>query len=131
MVDLAMSDPNQLVKVKDIAKRQAISEKYLEQIIATLNRAGIVKSARGAHGGYRLAKDPGEYTVLEILRLTEGSMAPVACLEDEENQCEHYNTCASIEVWEGLYEVICNYLKNITIGELARKQKDRLTGNGI
>jgi DNA-binding IscR family transcriptional regulator len=58
-------------------------------------------------------------------------MAPVACLEDEVNQCEHYSTCPTIEVWEGLYEVVSNYLENITIGELAKKQKDRITGNGI
>lgn len=84
MVDLAMSPKDEYVKVKDIAKRQAISEKYLEQIIGVLGRAGVLRSARGAKGGYRLAKDPSEYTVEEILRLTEGSLAPVACLEDEE-----------------------------------------------
>ncbi len=131
MVDLAMSPKDEYVKVKDIAKRQAISEKYLEQIIGVLGRAGVLRSARGAKGGYRLAKDPSEYTVEEILRLTEGSLAPVACLEDEENQCERAGICASLELWEDLYRLITDYLSQTTIADLAEKQKAKLLGGGI
>ena len=78
MLDLATNNTGECVKVKQIAKRQEISEKYLEQIIAILNKAGFVKSVRGAQGGYRLAMDPSSYTIGMILRLTEGSLAPVA-----------------------------------------------------
>ena len=86
MVDLALHDSGECVKVKQIADRQELSEKYLEQIIAILNKAGFVKSVRGAQGGYRLTKDPSEYTVGEILRLTEGCLNPVPCLDDG---CDH------------------------------------------
>ena len=81
MLDLALNDTGEYVKVREIAKRQEISEKYLEQIIAVLNKAGYVRSTRGAQGGYKIAKDPSQYTVGMILRLTEGSLCPVACLE--------------------------------------------------
>ena len=87
MLDLALDNTGEYIKVKDIAARQGISEKYLEQIIAVLNRAGYVTSVRGAQGGYRLAKRAGDYTVGMILRLTEGSMAPVACLEEGAPAC--------------------------------------------
>lgn len=82
MLDLALHNTGQCIKVKDIAARQGIFEKYLEQIISVLNKAGYVKSVRGAQGGYRLAKAPEEYTLGMILRLTEGSMAPVSCLDE-------------------------------------------------
>ena len=83
MLDLAVYDTGDPVRIKDIAARQEISEKYLEQIISILNKAGYVKSIRGPQGGYHLMKDPAQYTVGMILRLTEGSLDPVACLEDE------------------------------------------------
>ena len=87
MLDLAVHNTGELVKIKDISARENISEKYLEQIISSLKKAGYVKSLRGAQGGYMLAREPETYTVGTILRLTEGSMKPVACLEDEPNQC--------------------------------------------
>ena len=98
MLDLAMNSGGELVRIRTIAARQEISEKYLEQIISTLNHAGFVKSVRGAQGGYRLAKEPKDYTVGMILRLTEGSLAPVACLDDEVNQCSRVEQCATLEV---------------------------------
>ena len=82
MLDLAVNYTGEYITIKNIAKRQEISEKYLEQIITQLSKAGFVKSARGAQGGYMLARTPAEYTVGEILRLLEGSLAPVACLEE-------------------------------------------------
>ena len=88
MLDLAMNDTGSPVSLKDVAKRQGISDKYLEQIISVLNRAGYVKSVRGAQGGYMLRKEPEDYTVGMILRLTEGSLAPVSCIEEDEVNCE-------------------------------------------
>ena len=100
MLDLALCPSGEYIKVKDIAARQEISDKYLEQIIAVLGKAGYVKSVRGASGGYRLTRSPADYTVGMILRLTEGSLAPVACLEDEVNQCPRFQQCATVEVWK-------------------------------
>lgn len=131
MVDLAMAPVGECIKVKDIAKRQNISEKYLEQIIGILNRAGMVRSVRGAKGGYHLVRRPEEYNVEEILRLTEGSLAPVACLEDDMNQCERAPVCASLELWEELYALVTDFLKQITLKELAEKQKQKLEGMNI
>ena len=131
MVDLAMNTRKDYVKVKDIAIRQEISDKYLEQIISTLNKAGYVKSARGANGGYRLTKDPKEYTVEMILRLTEGSLAPVACVEDGMSECERADTCATLYVWDGLYKVVKDYLSSITLEDIANRQEAMLFGRDI
>lgn len=100
--------------------------KYLEQIISMLNRAGFVKSERGAGGGYRLAKAPEEYTVGMILRLTEGSLAPVACIEEAE-QCARYAECATISVWEKLNEAINNVVDHITLADLVEEQRNKQT----
>lgn len=120
-----MNSGGELVRIRTIAERQEISEKYLEQIISTLNRAGYVKSVRGAQGGYRLAKEPKEYTVGMILRLTEGSLAPVSCLEDEVNQCPRCGECSTLDVWEQLKEAIDNVVDNITLADLVEKQKEK------
>lgn len=125
MLDLALNDTGGCIKVKDIAGRQGISEKYLEQIIGVLNRAGYVKSARGAQGGYRMAKDPGEYTVGMILRLTEGTMAPVACLEEGAPACERCDTCETLEVWKELYKAVNNVIDNVTVADLAERHRQR------
>ncbi len=124
MLDLALNNTGECIKVKDIAARQDISEKYLEQIIAVLNKAGYVKSVRGAQGGYRLAKDPGDYTVGMILRLTEGSMAPVSCL-DEGEECEQCDTCETLEVWKDLYRAINGVIDNVTLADLVAKRQQR------
>ena len=94
MLDLAVNNTGEPISLKDIARRQEISDKYLEQIISVLNKANYVKSIRGAQGGYILTKKPEEYTIGMILRLTEGSLAPVACVE-EDNTCEKIHDCAS------------------------------------
>ena len=106
MLDLALNNNGECIKVKEIAARQGISEKYLEQIIAVLNKAGYVKSVRGAQGGYRIAKDPADFTVGMILRLTEGSLAPVACLEEGADICERCDTWETLEVWQELYDAV-------------------------
>ena len=100
MLDLAMNDTGSPVSLKDVAKRQGISDKYLEQIISVLNRAGYVKSVRGAQGGYMLRKEPEDYTVGMILRLTEGSLAPVSCIEEDEVNCERQESCVTLILWK-------------------------------
>ena len=96
MLDLALHDHGEFVKVKQIADRQDLSEKYLEQIIAILNKAGYVKSVRGAQGGYLLTKTPQEYTAGMILRLAEGSIAPMSCVGETAEQCERKGACVSV-----------------------------------
>lgn len=121
MLDLALHNTGEYIKVKQIANRQGISEKYLEQIIAILNKAGYVKSTRGAQGGYRISKDPGNYTIGMILRLTEGSLNPVACLDDENNECERCDTCETLEVWKQLADAINGVVDHVTIADLVEQ----------
>lgn len=123
MLDLAMNNTGEFITIKSIAKRQEISEKYLEQIISLLNRAGYVRSVRGAQGGYKLAKEPSEYTVGMILRLTEGSLSPVACVDDDANECNRSNICVTVGVWKELYAAILGVVDHITLQDLVEKQK--------
>ncbi len=125
MLDLALQNAGEWIKVKDIAARQGISGKYLEQIISVLNRAGYVKSIRGAQGGYRLAKAPEEYTVGMILRLTEGDLAPVACLEEGAARCERRDICDTLGVWKELYGAIGEVVDHITVADLAERHRRR------
>ncbi len=124
MVDLAEHQGEGYVSLKDIAKRQEISKKYLEQIIPVLNRGGFLKVSRGSQGGYRLARAASAYTVKEILELTEGSLAPVVCLEDDPAGCERSAFCATIALWKGLQEVVENYLGGITLQDLLDRQTE-------
>lgn len=119
MLDLAMNNTGEFISIKSVADRQEISGKYLEQIISILSRSGFVKSVRGPQGGYKLAKDPSEYTVGMILRLTEGSLAPVACLDDDVNQCNRAAFCPTLVVWERLNEAINGVVDSITLEDLA------------
>ena len=118
MYDMAINDNGSAMPLKDIASRQNISIKYLEQIVILLNRAGFVKSVRGAQGGYRLAHEPEFYTVGMILRLTEGSMAPVACLDDEVNQCPRASQCPTLFVWERLNDAVKDVIDNMTLKDI-------------
>lgn len=126
MLDLALNDTGEYVKVREIAKRQEISEKYLEQIIAVLNKAGYVRSTRGAQGGYKIAKDPSQYTVGMILRLTEGSLCPVDCLETESNECERCDTCETLQVWKDLNNAINKVVDSVTIADLVARHQERI-----
>lgn len=126
MLDLACNDTGEYITIKSIASRQAISEKYLEQIISMLNHAGYVKSVRGSQGGYRLMKNPSEYTVGMILRLTEGNLAPVDCVEEETNDCSRSNGCVTREVWSELYKAISGVVDHITLKELVDRQKTKV-----
>ena len=118
MLDIALNDAKTPVRIKDIAERQQISDKYLEQIVSSLNKAGFVKSLRGPQGGYRLTKKPEEYTVGMILRLIEGSLAPVACLDDDINNCTRADRCPTLILWEKLYDAISEVVDNITLADL-------------
>ncbi len=118
MVDLAQHDDGKPVRVKDVSERQEISDKYLEQVVAILNKAGYVKSVRGPQGGYQLLRKPEEYTIGEILRLTEGDMVPVACLADEENTCSRANACSTLKLWEKLDTAIRGVIDTTTIADL-------------
>lgn len=122
MLDLAQQDPEHYVTIKSIAERQQISSKYLEQIIPALSRAGFVRSVRGAQGGYKLTRAPEEYTVGMILRLIEGSLVPVACMEDDPNQCPRCSQCLTLDVWQQLDAAISGVIDHITLADLLKKQ---------
>lgn len=125
LLDLAEHQGEGYVALKDIAERQDISKKYLEQIIPLFNKSDILRTTRGFQGGYRLAKTPDKCTVGEILRLTEGSLSPVACLEHTPIECERCNECATLPVWQGLYRVVNEYLDGITLQDILNQQKER------
>lgn len=124
MTDLAIHHEEGYIPIKVIAERQNISDKYLEQIISILSRAGYVRSVRGAGGGYTLVYPPEKYTVGMVLRLTEGSLAPVACLETEENSCPRVETCPTLFIWEKLYSAINDVVDNITIADIVERSED-------
>ncbi|CUX52784.1 MULTISPECIES: RrF2 family transcriptional regulator [Clostridia] len=126
MLEFALH-PGECTKINQVAERQEISDKYLEQIVTILSRAGYVKSRRGAQGGYYLTKDPSEYTVGMILRLAEGSLVPVTCLEEEVNPCSRSNNCATLLVWKKLDHAISDVVDGITLADLVEEQK-RLDG---
>ncbi len=131
MLDLAMAKEGELVTIKSIAARQEISNKYLEQIISVLSRAGFVKSTRGSQGGYRLAKAPADYTVGMILRTIEGSLAPVACMEDETNQCPRADKCVTLDIWKQIDNAISSVVDHVTLDDLVKKQKDLALKRGV
>ena len=128
MMDVASHDDAGYVSLKDVAARQNISMKYLEQIAGLLAKAGLLRSGRGAQGGYRLAKEPENYTVGSILRLTEGDLAPVACLAGEENRCERCGECPTLDFWTGLYAAVNNYIDRYTLADLLAEQTRKQTG---
>lgn len=126
MLDLAAYSAGGPVKLKDIAKRQRISEKYLEQIIALLHKAGLVKSIRGAHGGYALYYPPERYTVGQILRTAEGNLSPTDCVGENGTPCENKSTCVSFRLWEKLDTAINDVLESITLADMLEWQNELL-----
>ncbi len=131
LIDLAEHQNCGFVALKDIADRQNISKKYLEQIIPIFNKSDILKTARGSQGGYKLSKSPDKYTVGEILRLTEGSLAPVDCLNQDPNECERSGECPTLPVWQGLNRVINEYLDSITLQDILDRQRERYMNDYI
>lgn len=125
MTDVAVHGGEGFVSLKDVAERQQISMKYLEQIAGTLSKAGLLRSSRGAQGGYQLTRAPKDYTVGCILRLTEGNLAPVACLVDERNQCEHCDACATLDFWTGLYAAVNAYVDRYSLEDLVRTEQEK------
>ena len=118
MIDLTEHNDGGYVPLNDIAKRQGISEKYLESVVAALVKAGLLEGLRGKKGGYRLTKRPEEYTVGSVLRLTEKSLAPVACLDCEENTCERRDTCKTLPLWKKLDALLEGFFDGINLKEL-------------
>lgn len=118
LLDLAEHKEEGFISLKEIAERQMISKQYLEQIVSLLNTSNILRASRGKQGGYMLAKEPSAYTVGQILRITEGGLASVSCLEDEENQCERADSCKTLYIWTGLNDVIGDYLNSITLQDI-------------
>ena len=123
LLDLAERQGSGPVTLKDIAERQEISKKYLEQIVPLLNKSGILQASRGFQGGYTLARTPDKYTAGEILRLTEGDLTPVPCTVDA-SACPRSGDCSTLSLWQGLQKVINDYLDSITLQDLLDKKKE-------
>ena len=117
-VCIAQAGPEAKVSLREVAEHEELSLKYLEQIALVLSQAGILRGARGHQGGYRLAIAPEKLSVAEIIRVMEGSLAPVACLDRHPNECERCNECQTLFVWEGLDRVIQSYLEGITLQDV-------------
>lgn len=124
MVDLAEHQAEGHIPLKEIAQRQEISEKYLESIIKLLVKARLLSGVRGKGGGYRLTRPPERYTVYHILQLTEDSLAPVACLEHNAVPCPRADGCRTLRLWQGLDQVIREYLSGVTVADLVRQGAD-------
>ena len=118
MLDLAQHAGEGYISLKEIAGRQDISMKYLEAIVSILNKAGFVQSMRGKDGGYQLSRTPSAYPVSEILALTEGSLAPVACMDCGQNACRRADVCLTLPMWKRLDALIDGYLKSVTLSDL-------------
>ena len=123
MIDLAEHQTDGFIPLKVIAQRQEISEKYLESIIKLLVKARFLNGLRGKGGGYQLTKAPEQYTAGSILRLTEDSLAPVACLEESADAGPRMQACRTLPLWKGLDKVISDYLDNVTLADLMREEE--------
>lgn len=118
LVDVAERQGEGFVPLKDVAARQGISEKYLEIVVKELVRGGLLVAVRGKGGGYRLSKAPGEYSVKSVIELMEGPLAPVACLEPGQGACPRRGDCRTLPLWQGLDQVISQYLDRFTLRDL-------------
>ena len=124
LIDLAENRKNGFIPLRDSAKRQEISEKYLESIVKDLVRARLVEAHRGKGGGYRLAKEPDEINILPLLDLMEGTLAPVSCLEAGSEPCPRASICRTLDLWEGLDKVVREYLSRFTLRDLIKNKPD-------
>jgi len=121
MADLARYDNEEFISLKAVSARQNISTKYAEQIVSMLCKSGLLRSSRGPQGGYKLARKPSEISLGDVLRVAEGSLAPVACLEGEQNFCTHIDECVTLDFWTNLYKVINDYVNSVSLEEIALK----------
>ena len=129
MLDIAAHQGDGYVALKDTAQREQISKKYLEQIALQLTQASLLHAVRGHQGGYRLLKAPQEYTVYQILCVTEGSLAPVACLEHAPNACPRSPQCPTLPLWQGLEDVVRRYLSGVTLRDLMQNDTNTETAD--
>lgn len=118
LIDMAQHREDGYISLKTIAERQGISKRYLDQIMMLLQRTDYLRSTRGFQGGYKLAKPPREYTVGDILRATEGSITPLACLENGGEDCSRHEDCLARHVWQGLDDVMAQYLDSLTLQDI-------------
>lgn len=126
MLDLAENQgDDSFIALKDIAERQELSKKYMEQILPDLSRCELLITKAGHHGGYRLSRKPADYTLGDILRATENSLAPVSCLEGKENSCSRQADCATLPIWTTLDKMINTYLDSVTLQDLLDQQASR------
>ena len=130
MLDLALNSGKGPVLLRDIAKRQEVSEKYLEHSITTLRKAGLVRSIRGARGGYVLAKSPSQIRLSEIMQVLEGSMAPVECVDDPQ-VCQRAQLCVTRDIWAKIKEAVDNILESITLEDMVERQNRKRNSKGI
>ncbi len=124
LIYLAEMPRDEFVPLKEIAEKQRISKKYLEQIVPILNRGDMLQTNRGYQGGYRLSRKPGEYTVGEILRATEGGLVPVDCLSNTPKGCARVHECETFYIWEGLEKTVNEYLDSITLDDVLKHKKE-------
>lgn len=124
MIDLAEHYNGEYIPIKDVVKRQQVSHKYIERIMTMLSKADFVEAVHGKGGGYRLNRSPKEYVVGDILRLTEGSLAPVACLECDAAECERADSCRTLPMWKALDSKITEFFDGITIADLMKKETE-------
>jgi Rrf2 family protein len=122
MIDLAQQQQDEFISLKDIVTRQGISQKYAEAIMTLLSKKGLIEAVRGKTGGYRLNRAPKDYVVGEILRATEGTLAPVACLEDDAAPCEHSKVCTTLPLWTELNQIVSSFLDSVSLEDLTRKR---------
>ena len=128
MADLAIHRTDGVLRLKDVATRQNITEKYAEQIISMLKHGGLVQAKRGTQGGYTLTKPAAEITIGEILRLTEGDLAPVPCLENGGDGCDFSEHCTTLSMWKKLYSAISSVVDHMSVQDMIQESgKDRET----
>ena len=123
LIDLAQHEGNGYIAMKDIAERQEISKKYMEQIMPALTKNGLVEGVHGQRGGYRLTRPPEDYSVGDILRATEGDLAPVACLSCKAEPCSRAAECKTIAMWTRFNEITNEYFDSISIADLVNPAK--------
>lgn len=129
MIDLANNQCDAYVSLSDIAERQNLSMKYLENVVSILNKGNMLQSLRGKNGGYRLAKDPSEYKMSELLSLTEGSLAPVECIKNNDINCDKAASCMTLPLWVGLDRAIEEYLSKVTLEDVIKGDRKKMLGN--
>lgn len=125
LLDMIQHQDKGAVALKDVAARQNISKKYLEQIALVLSQKGVLHGARGHQGGYRLVGRPEDYTISSVLETMEGSLHPVACLDHAPNDCERCNGCETLFIWEGLDQLIRDYLSSMTLRDVLDRMAER------